>query len=95
MALDLNQHVVADVNDNTFHSNGFATVANGNHVGAVSTETFEQRRKLEEKRQIINGYRHSNLGNTYASSQVVPTAVMPEVPSINQITPPGSEVNQS
>ncbi len=78
MALDPNDHiVVADENDSAFHSNSFATVANGNRVGVVSTETFEQRKQREKHRQIIQGYQTSNIGRPFAaatqSSPIAPT----------------------
>ncbi len=68
-----------------FHSNGFAQVANGARVGAVSTETFEQRRKLDNGRRIVDNYRFSNMGRAFANLQAKPSG--PDVPRSGIINP--------
>lgn len=75
MVLDLNNHVVVDENKNHFHSNGFATVANGNRVGAVSNISFGRRRQIEQNRRVVNSYKSSNIGNVHAGSFAQPVSL--------------------
>ena len=72
MVLDMNKHVIVDENKSDFHSNGFATAANGNRVGAVSNITFGRRRQIERSRRVIDSYNSSNIGNVHAGSQAQP-----------------------
>ena len=50
-------------NRNTFfHSNAYATFQNGNNIGSSSYISFEQRQKLDKKREYIQKYnQNSNL----------------------------------
>ena len=38
------------------HSSGYANAQSGSNFGAASTETFTQRRAVEENRQVVQGY---------------------------------------
>lgn len=88
MVLDLNNHVVVDENKNHFHSNGFATVANGNRVGAVSNISFGRRRQIEQNRRVVDSYRSSNIGNLRNGSFAQPvTSNIPTSNSSNQLPP--------
>lgn len=79
--MDLNQHVAIPVpKQDAFHSSGFAKIASGNRVGAVSRETFAQRRQLDINRRIINNYRQSNFGQNYATPVANPTEPSPSGP---------------
>ena len=46
----------------TFHSSGYAQVANGNRIGATSNISFNQRQVIESSRRIVGGYEYSKLG---------------------------------
>ena len=50
------------MNCTPFHSNGFASVANGNNFGATSAESFNQRNEMNRNRQTIGSYDQSFLG---------------------------------
>lgn len=39
-----------------FHSNGYAEAANGGSMGAVSSQSFQQRQQIEKNRRAIGRY---------------------------------------
>lgn len=41
------------------HSSEYANAQNNNNFGATTSESFEQRREIDENRQIVQGYRQS------------------------------------
>ncbi len=63
--MDLNKHIVTDVNGSPFHSNGFACVNGTGRIGATSNMTFSQRQEIEKNRRLIYGYQRSSIGSTY------------------------------
>jgi hypothetical protein len=64
--MDLNKHIVQnDDGKSPYHSHGYAKVANGERFGATSTVSFEQRLKMEQSRQTVDGYHRSNIGRSY------------------------------
>ena len=63
--MDLNKHIVTDVNGSPFHSNGFACVNGGDRIGATSNITFAKRQEIEKNRRLIYGYQRSSIGSTY------------------------------
>ena len=74
--MDLNKHIVTNDSYKPFHSNGFAQIANGNNVGSVGRTSFEQRRLMDRNRQVIDGYRRSNIGNTYGVLRAKPVDII-------------------
>lgn len=74
--MDLNKHIVTNSTSKPFHSNGFADAANGNHFGAVSKTSFEQRRQIDRNRQAIQNYQRSSIGSTYGVLRVKPAPVV-------------------
>jgi hypothetical protein len=49
--------------DKPFHSHGYASAANGEGIGAVSSETYSQRQQVHRNRQHVRGYNESHLAN--------------------------------
>ena len=43
------------------HSSGYAQAQNAGALGATSTETFAQRRSIDEQRKFVQGYRNSRI----------------------------------
>lgn len=43
------------------HSSGYAGAQNAGNFGAASTESFAQRRSVEEQRKFVRGYRNSRI----------------------------------
>ncbi|HUC96756.1 MAG TPA: hypothetical protein VMR16_03800 [Candidatus Saccharimonadales bacterium] len=85
--MDLNKHIVTNDTSKPFHSNGFAEAANGNHFGATTSISYEQRRQIDSNRQVVANYQRSAIGNTYgilrarpAARQVVITRSEPRKP---------------
>lgn len=72
MVMDLNKHIVTDDSSSLFHTSGYAQVANGNNLGAVNTQTFEQRQQIERNRQIVGGYSRSAMGQSYSAVRARP-----------------------
>jgi hypothetical protein len=65
MVMDLNKHIITNDSNSLFHTSGYAQVANGNRLGAINTQTFEERQKIERNRQLIAGYNRSTIGQSY------------------------------
>ena len=63
--MDLNQHIYKFDDNKPFHSNGYAVAANGDQLGAVSSESFSQRQQINQNRQIVGGYNRSAIGQSY------------------------------
>jgi len=74
--MDLNKHIVTNDTNKPFHSNGFADVANGNHFGAATSESFEQRRQMDRNRQSVQNYQRSSLGNFRGVLRAKPAPVV-------------------
>ena len=47
--------------EDAMHSSGYAVAQNGGNFGAVDTTTFAERKKIEEQRKFIQGYRNSKI----------------------------------
>jgi hypothetical protein len=65
--LDMNKHIVKTDDSKPFHTSGYATVANRDRVGSVSTLSFERRQQIEQNRQRVGNYRQSVIGSSYSS----------------------------
>ncbi len=70
--MDLNKHIVANDTGKPFHSSGFAEAANGNHFGATTSMSFEQRRQIDQNRQAVAGYQRSAIGGLYGVQRARP-----------------------
>jgi hypothetical protein len=72
--MDLNKHIVTNDTTKPFHSNGFAEAVNGNHFGATTSMSYEQRRQIDRNRQTIGNYQRSSIGNAYGTLRARPAA---------------------
>ena len=70
--MDLNKHIVTNSTSKPFHSHGFADAANGNHFGATTSESFEQRLRVDRNRQAIQNYQRSAVGKAYGVLRAKP-----------------------
>lgn len=66
-----NKHLSDDIKK-PFHSNGYAQVASGDHIGAAANVSFDQRQAIDCSRRIVNGYQRSALGNSRGSLRARP-----------------------
>jgi len=48
-----------------FHSSGVVGDADGKTIGSTSSESFEQRQKVESNRRLVGGYRDAGIVHTY------------------------------
>lgn len=44
-----------------FHSSGYAQAQNGSGMGAVSAQSFQERKAIEDRRKFVQGYRNARL----------------------------------
>ncbi|MBQ6355207.1 hypothetical protein IJJ18_02195 [Candidatus Saccharibacteria bacterium] len=44
-----------------FHTSGYAASQNGANFGAASTESFAERRSVDENRKFVRGYNNSRI----------------------------------
>ena len=70
--MDLNKHIVSNNISKLFHNSGFAEIANGNHFGASSNTSFDQRLQINNNRKVIDSYQRSTLGNARGVSILKP-----------------------
>lgn len=74
--MDLNKHIIANTTSKSFHSNGIAVAANGNHFGATSSISFEKRRQIDSDRRLVANYQRSNIGNAYGVLRARPAPII-------------------
>lgn len=48
-----------------FHSSGVVGDTDGTTIGSTSSESFEQRQKIEGNRRLVGGYRDAGVLHTY------------------------------
>lgn len=77
--MDMNKHIVKNDDEGAtpFHTHGFAKVASGNNLGAVSTTSFNERIQIESSRKLVGDYKRSALGSAHnlARPKVVRSSV--------------------
>lgn len=44
-----------------FHSSGYAEVAHGDSIGSTSTQSFQERSRIDNNRQTVGKYHHSSV----------------------------------
>lgn len=59
----LKRFVFKDKKEDILHSSGYAKAQNRVGMGASSTESFEERRKIDLNRKIVKGYNDSKMIN--------------------------------
>ena len=52
-----------DKKENIFHSSTYASAQSGGGMGATSTMSFEQRRKIDRNRSLVKRYSDSMVAN--------------------------------
>jgi hypothetical protein len=48
-----------------FHSSGVVGDGSGDTIGSTSAESFEQRKKVETSRRLVDGYRNAGIVHNY------------------------------
>ena len=56
-------HFTDGIDNPPFHSNGYAKAANGNDIGAASSQSFTQRLHVERNRRHVRKYHNSMIAN--------------------------------
>lgn len=79
----MNDHIIKDDNK-PFHSNGYASAANGDRFGSTSCESFDRRRQVDANRRIVSGYQRSAIGGSYDTLVANRSIVRGNVNRINQ-----------
>ncbi|MDR3297840.1 MAG: hypothetical protein LBT19_00450 [Candidatus Nomurabacteria bacterium] len=80
------KYVMKTQTPEVLHSSGYAKTQNADSFGAASTETFSERRRIEEQRKFVRGYRNSLLA---AGTSGIPRAKTYIPPAKSISTPAG------
>lgn len=54
--MNVRKFIPQSSNDDIFHSSAYAKVASGSNMGAVSRQTFQERKQIERNRSTIRPY---------------------------------------
>ena len=57
------KYIAREKKENIFHSSAYGKAQSAGALGTTSTESFEERMKVEKNRQIIQGYNDSRIVN--------------------------------
>lgn len=57
------KYLMKEQKENIFHSSAYGKAQNAGAIGAASTESFEERMKVEQNRKIVQGYNDSRIVN--------------------------------
>lgn len=60
------KYVKKDKKENIFHSSSYGRAQNGTVMGAASTETFHDRRQIDQHRKVIQKYGDSRIASSGA-----------------------------
>ena len=55
------KYLIKEKKEDVLHTSAYAKVQNGTGFGASSSQSFEDRQKIEANRQIVRGYNDSKL----------------------------------
>ena len=73
------KYVMKDKKEDIFHSSAYGKAQNGEVIGVASTESFDERMKVEQNRQVVQGYNDSAIVNgTYKNGPKAKKYVPPE-----------------
>lgn len=61
------KYMVKDEKEDIFHSSAYAKAQSGASMGSASQQSFAERRRIEENRQVIRGYGASRVANSAIS----------------------------
>jgi hypothetical protein len=62
------ERVMKTQKDDVLHTSAHAQAQNAGNFGAASTETFGQRRSIDEQRKFVRGYYNSRIMNGHAGN---------------------------
>lgn len=57
------KYLIKDKKEDVFHSSGYAKAQNGGNIGAASTDSYAVRVNVNQCRQMVRGYKDSELMN--------------------------------
>lgn len=57
------KYLMREQKEDIFHSSAYGKAQNAGAIGAASTESFEERMKVERNRKIVQGYNDSRIVN--------------------------------
>lgn len=60
------KYIKKDNKEDIFHSSPYGRAQNESSMGVASTETFSDRRKIDQQRQMIKRYGDSQIANSMA-----------------------------
>ena len=61
------KYMVKDEKEDIFHSSAYAKAQSGASMGSASQQSFAERQRIEENRQVIRGYGASRVANSAIS----------------------------
>ena len=73
------KYLIKDKAEDIFHSTAYAKAQSGASLGAVSVQGFAERQKMEQNRQVIQGYGASRIANSSIGSGPRAKAFTPPV----------------
>ena len=71
------KYLAKNKSEEVFHSSAYARTQNGSNMGAASSQSFAERKRIEENRQRIRGYRDSGLMSRAAANSPRPKVYTP------------------
>jgi hypothetical protein len=82
------KYLAKNKSEDVFHSSAYAKMQNGSSIGAASSQSFAERKRMEENRQRIRGYRDSGLMSRAAANGPRPKVFTP--PEGGALNSPGN-----
>lgn len=58
------KYIKKDDKEDIFHSSPYGRAQNESSMGVASTETFSDRRKIDQRRQVVKKYGDSQIANS-------------------------------
>lgn len=55
------KYLIKDKKEDIFHTSGYAKAQNGSNMGAASTESYQVRVNVNQHRQMVRGYKESEI----------------------------------
>ena len=86
------KYLIKDKKEDIFHSTAYAKAQSGAAMGAVSAQGFAERQKMEQNRQVIQGYGASRIANSSIGSGPRAKTFTPPAPAGGTPAGAGSSV---
>lgn len=64
--MKISKFIGKNFTDKPFHSNGYAQAAQGERIGSVSQETFNQRQAMQKNRKLIGHYKDARITQNHS-----------------------------